>query len=132
MLSRKAKLPLAPEAKVCSRRTNERSRTPRANHHARACRAAYTVSNTHAEQHPRFPTKVDRVRYGIDGHAAHRPLIRFFLFKYGHAYHSPVYTTWEGVSFHFCECMIYQISFFTLDWNIPEGISCEGFYFLYI
>ncbi|RPB05510.1 hypothetical protein L873DRAFT_799086 [Choiromyces venosus 120613-1] len=58
MLSRKAKLPLAPEAKVCSRRTNERSRTPRANHHARACRAAYTVSNTHAEQHPRFPTVI--------------------------------------------------------------------------
>ncbi|RPA97738.1 hypothetical protein L873DRAFT_1085978 [Choiromyces venosus 120613-1] len=30
---------------LCSRRTNERSRTPRANHHARACRAAY--SNKH-------------------------------------------------------------------------------------
>ncbi|RPB01327.1 hypothetical protein L873DRAFT_676275 [Choiromyces venosus 120613-1] len=56
MLSRKAKLPRVPKAKVHSRRTNERSRTPRANHHARACRAAYTVSNTHAEQHPRFPT----------------------------------------------------------------------------
>ncbi|RPA91862.1 hypothetical protein L873DRAFT_1866288 [Choiromyces venosus 120613-1] len=62
MLSRKAKLPLAPEAKVCSRRTNERSRTPRANHHARACRAAYS-NNTWVFINTDSEHQISRVQY---------------------------------------------------------------------